>query len=186
MNCPLRLPAVTTVVQNVCIRWGPFPTHAWDHSDCGQQANTQTEPNQQTLQRTRALPGPAARPRFRPGNAQSKKEIVGTNAAPPAPATSRAMALPRTVARSRSGSINFRRPWYRPAGPNSTLFQFVRRTPSKSRDRARARNATPRCMRRPVFSLVHVENTAVLGTMFQFVRRHHVELSSSAEIHHTL
>ena len=34
----------------------------------------------------------------------------------------------------------------------------------------------PRCRRRPVFSLVYVVNTPVLGTMFQFVRRH-VELS---------
>ena len=44
-----------------------------------------------------------------------------------------------------------------------TMFQFVRRTPSKSRDCAliRARNA----WRWQVFSPVHVVNTPVLGTM---------------------
>ena len=51
--------------------------------------------------------------------------------------------------------------------------------------------------RRPVFSPVHVVNTPVLGTTFQFVRRtpsksrdcararNVVELSGSAEIHDT-
>ena len=53
-------------------------------------------------------------------------------------------------------------------GFDSSDFHFVRGTPSKSRDCARARNATiavgcPRC--RLVFSHVHVVNTPVLGTM---------------------